>query len=102
MAERATWNEAEEISIYRAGQKVELKHHPGVIDTVIGYDPYMVPPVLLANDPQPRYPEELTVVSQTGKAFDWFNPLARVRSAARTVTKSQPLAISHHRANLKI
>jgi hypothetical protein len=94
MAERATSSEAEEILAYRPGQKVEFKHRPGVIDTVIGYDPYMVPPVILANDPQPRYPEELTVVTQPGHAFDWLNSLSRKRSTGRTVTKGQQLVTS--------
>jgi hypothetical protein len=90
MAERA-WSEAEEILAYRPGQKVEFKHRPGVIDTVIGYDPYMVPPVILANDPQPRYPEELTLVAQPASAFDWFNPLSRVKSARTTAARRQPV-----------
>ena len=91
MAERGIWSEAVEMLTYRPGQKVEFKHRPGVIDTVIGYDPYMVPPVILVNDPQPRYPEELTIVSQPGNAFDWFNPLSKVRSGAKMAKKSQSL-----------
>lgn len=47
---------------FRPGQKVELKNQPGVMDTIAEYDPMMVPPIWLANDPQPRYPEELTLV----------------------------------------
>ncbi len=93
MAERV-WSETEEMLVYRPGQKVEFKYRPGVIDTVIGYDPYMVPPVILANDPQPRYPEELTLVNQPGGAFDWFNPLSRVKSARTTAPRRQPLATS--------
>jgi hypothetical protein len=92
MAEQTTWNEAAEIAAYRPGQKVELKRRPGIVDTVIGYDPYMVPPVVLAHDPQPRYPEELTLVSQPGHAFDWFNPMSRVKSAPNR----QPLATSRN------
>ncbi len=91
MAEQTNWSEAEEILSYRSGQKVEYKHRPGVFDTIIGYDPELVPPVILANDPQPRYPEELTLISQPGHAFDWFNPLARVRSASKTIKQPQSL-----------
>ena len=77
MMEQATWSQAQEMAVYRSGQRVELKHRPGVIDTVIAYDPMMVPPVILANDPQPRYPEELTLISQPGAGFNWLNPWAR-------------------------
>jgi hypothetical protein len=86
MAEQAIWNEAQEMSVYRPGQRVEIKHRPGIIDTVIAYDPSMVPPIVLANDPQPRYPEELNLVSQPGTGFNWLNPWASNRSSA-------PLAI---------
>jgi hypothetical protein len=78
MAEQATWSEAREMAIYRPGQKVEIKHRPGVVDTVIAYDPMMVPPVMLASDPQPRYPEELTLMSQPATAFDWLHPWSKV------------------------
>jgi hypothetical protein len=98
MAERTIWSEAVEMLTYRSGQKVELKQRPGQIDTVIGYDPFMVPPVILANDPQPRYPEELTVISQPGHAFDWFNPLAKVRaSSGKTAKKNRQTLVGSHR-----
>jgi hypothetical protein len=77
MVEAATWSEAREMAIYRPGQKVEIKNCPGVIDTVIAYDPMMVPPVILASDPQPRYPEELVLVAQAATAFDWLKPWAK-------------------------
>ncbi len=80
MAEQATWSEAREMTVYRPGQKVEMKHRPGVIDTVIAYDPMMVPPVMLASDPQPRYPEELILISQPGMVFDWLHPWSKVTS----------------------
>jgi hypothetical protein len=80
MTERATWSEAREMAVYHPGQKVEIKHRPGVIDTVIAYDPMMVPPVMLASDPQPRYPEELTLISQSAIAFDWLHPWSKVTS----------------------
>jgi hypothetical protein len=89
--EQSSWSESQEMAIYRPGQRVELKHRPGVVDTVIAYDPYMVPPVILASDPQPRYPEELTVISSIGSAFDWFKPLSRVTGARTQSTNQQQL-----------
>jgi hypothetical protein len=77
MTEQSTWNEAREMAVYHPGQKVEIKHRPGFIDTVIAYDPMMVPPVMLASDPQPRYPEELTLISQPIIAFDWLHPWSK-------------------------
>lgn len=83
MTEQATWSEAQEMAVYRPGQRVEIKYRPGIIDTVIAYDPSMVPPVVLANDPQPRYPEELNLVSQPGSGFNWLNPWARSGSSSQ-------------------
>ncbi len=77
MTDRSSWSESQEIAAYRPGQKVEIKHRPGVIDTVLAYDPMMVPPIVLASDPQPRYPEELTLVDRPAKMFDWLNPWSR-------------------------
>lgn len=54
--------EQEEAILFRPGQKVELKDRPGITDTIVEYDPMMVPPIWLANDPQPRYPEELRLI----------------------------------------
>jgi hypothetical protein len=45
---------------YRPGQRVMLKQHPDIVDIVAEYDPQMVPPIWLVNDPKPRYPHELT------------------------------------------
>jgi hypothetical protein len=88
MTEQATWSQAQEMAVYRPGQKVELKHCPGVIDTVIAYDPMMVPPVILASDPQPRYPEELTLIAQPGTGLNWLNPWAKsIGSSARVVSR---------------
>jgi hypothetical protein len=92
MADQSAWSEAQEMAIYRPGQKVEIKFHPGVIDTIIAYDPMMVPPVILASDPQPRYPEELNLVSQPAIAFDWLRPWSK--------TAIDP-AISTHRQVVK-
>lgn len=49
----------EEAFMYRPGQKVELKSQPGTFDIVASYDPMMVPPIWLVNDPRPRYAHEL-------------------------------------------
>jgi hypothetical protein len=86
MAEQAIWSEAREMAMYRPGQKVEIKQCPGVIDTVIAYDPMMVPPVILASDPQPRYPEELILVSHPQIAFEWLNPWSKVTTKPATPT----------------
>ncbi|WAL61239.1 hypothetical protein [Thermocoleostomius sinensis] len=56
------WDEA---VVYRPGQRVELKSNPGTVDTIVQYDPMMVPPIWLEHDPRPRYPHELQVVSQS-------------------------------------
>jgi hypothetical protein len=97
MTEQPTWSEDREMAVYRPGQKVEIKRQPGVVDTVIAYDPYMVPPIVLAIDPQPRYPEELSLIAQPGMGFDWFKPLSRAITARKIATDRQPLAASHRR-----
>jgi len=58
------WDRQEEIE-YCAGQRVELKQRPGVVDIIAAYDRMMVPPIWLTNDPQPRYPEELSILSES-------------------------------------
>ena len=55
------WDEAFE---YLQGTVVELKSQPGVLDTIVGYEAMMVPPIWLQNDPRPRYPHELRIVSR--------------------------------------
>ena len=62
-----TIQEAQE---YHPGQRVELKQRPGVVDVIAEYDPMMVPPIWLVGDPQPRYPEELILLSEP--LTDWF------------------------------
>lgn len=54
------WEEAWD---YQPGFVVEVKSEPGVLHTIESYDPMMVPPVWLADDPRPRYPHELRIVS---------------------------------------
>lgn len=56
------WEEAWE---YQPGFTVEIQSQPGVLHMIESYDPMMVPPVWLADDPMPRYPHELRVVSHT-------------------------------------
>lgn len=64
--------ETHEALQYRAGQRVELKRRPGVVDTIAEYDPMMVPPIWLVNDPQPRYPEELNVLPNPNPMTNWL------------------------------
>ncbi len=89
--DRATWSESQEMAIYRPGQKVELKHLPGIVDTIIAYDPCMVPPVILASDPQPRYPDELNLISHVTSPLSWL----KSRSKPTNSTTQQPLVTSH-------
>jgi hypothetical protein len=70
------WNEGREMATYRPGQKVEVKHRPGIVDTVVAYDIYSVPPIVLELDPQPRYPEELKLISQPRMLFNWLKSRA--------------------------
>ncbi|NJK60131.1 MAG: hypothetical protein HC918_07690 [Oscillatoriales cyanobacterium SM2_1_8] len=63
------WDEMFE---YLPGTTVELKSRPGVFDQIDGYEATMVPPIWLKNDPRPRYPHELRIVSrQHVAACDW-------------------------------
>jgi hypothetical protein len=55
--------ERQEALQFRPGQRVQLKSNPSVVDTIAEYDPMMVPPIWLANDPKPRYPHELNLVT---------------------------------------
>lgn len=55
------WDEAFE---YLPGSLVELTAQPGVFDAIAFYEPMMVPPIWLVNDPRPRYPHEVRVVSR--------------------------------------
>lgn len=73
--------EQQEALRYRPGQQVELKANPGVVDVVVEYDPMMVPPIWLANDPKPRYPHELNVLVKPMMSISWLR-LSK-RSAAK-------------------
>jgi hypothetical protein len=69
---------------YRPGQRVELKQRPGIVDIIAEYDPMMVPPISLVNDPKPRYPEELILLVKPVMGAEWLKPAARrnIRVAA--------------------
>jgi len=54
------WDEAFE---YLPGTLVELKAQPGIVHTIDCYEPMMVPPIWLVDDPHPRYSHELRIVS---------------------------------------
>ncbi len=62
------WDEAFE---YRTGQTVELKSNPGTFSTIESYEVTMVPPIWLENDPCPRYPHELRVVTPSEVEIDF-------------------------------
>jgi hypothetical protein len=55
------WDEMFE---YLPGALVELKEKPGVIKRIDYYETMMVPPVWLVDDPCPRYPHELRIISR--------------------------------------
>jgi hypothetical protein len=55
------WDEMFE---YLPGTIVELKNNPGVLHQIDYYEAMMVPPIWLVNDPRPRYPSELQIVSR--------------------------------------
>jgi hypothetical protein len=78
----------EEARQYRRGQMVELKASPGVVDAIAEYDPMMVPPIWLVNDPTPRYPEELTLIPRQVVRADRWKPVAR-----RLVSVSAPSCV---------
>ncbi|MBW4576495.1 MAG: hypothetical protein KME08_14565 [Aphanothece sp. CMT-3BRIN-NPC111] len=73
----ATDFEQQEALKYRPGQRVELNARPGVVDIIAEYDPMMVPPIWLVNDPKPRYPEELTLLVKPMMGVEWLRPAAR-------------------------
>jgi hypothetical protein len=55
--------DSDEAFEYRSGLVAELKARPGILVTIAYYEPMMVPPVWLVNDPIPRYPHELRIIS---------------------------------------
>lgn len=81
----------EEAFKYRPGQKVELKSQPGTFDIVASYEPMMVPPIWLVNDPRPRYAHELRVISHPviEIATASFSKAAEVMQNIATFARSQ-------------
>jgi len=63
----------QEAQKYRPGQRVELTSRPGVVDVIAEYDPMMVPPIWLANDPRPRYPHELNLLPMPILGTNWLS-----------------------------
>lgn len=55
--------EQKEAREYRKGIPVELKQNPGKIYFIEEYDPIMVPPIWLVDDPKPHYPDEINLKS---------------------------------------
>jgi hypothetical protein len=80
--------EQEEALKYRPGQRVELKAKPGVVDVIAEYDPMMVPPIWLANDPKPRYPHELNLVAKPIIGNAWLS-LSKRRSVGHPGRQSR-------------
>lgn len=84
----------EEALQYQPGQRVELKTRPGVVDVIAEYDPMMVPPIWLANDPKPRYPHELNLMARPVMGNVW-SKLSQHRWAGHPGQKaSVPLTTS--------
>ena len=67
----------EEAFMYRSGQKVELESQPGSFDIIASYEPMMVPPIWLVNDPRPRYAHELRVIADSD--IDMSRLVAKLR-----------------------
>jgi hypothetical protein len=79
---------------YRPGQRVELTTSPGVVDVIAEYDPMMVPPIWLANDPKPRYPHELNLLTVPVKGISWLRLSNRSAVKHPVRRKCDRLAIS--------
>jgi hypothetical protein len=54
----------DEMFDYLPGTVVELLDEPGVRYEIDGYEAMMVPPIWLKNDPCPRYPHDLRIISR--------------------------------------
>lgn len=92
--------EQQEALEYRPGTKVQLKQCPGVVDIIAEYDPMMVPPVSLVNDPKPRYPEELELLARPMIEVSWFKSVSLRKISASAESGRSRLAkqrISHTR-----
>jgi hypothetical protein len=86
--------ERQEALKFCPGQRVELKANPGVVDTIAEYDPMMVPPIWLANDPKPRYPHELNLVTSPILGSGWLKFSRARQSALPPSSKSKPFSLS--------
>jgi len=86
--------ERQEALEFDPGQSVELKRWLGLFDAVAEYNPMMVPPVILVNDPQPRYPEELRLMHR---------PLDKTKELNRRNPwpAQYPYCRLHNRSNIK-
>lgn len=54
----------DELFEYLPGTLVEQVDQPGKLDEIEGYETTLVPPIWLVDDPRPRYPHELRIVSR--------------------------------------
>jgi hypothetical protein len=79
---------------YRPGQRVELKASPGVVDIIAEYDPMMVPPIWLANDPKPRYPHELNLLAKPVMGIGWLK-LSKRHPVGHPVRQSRVQLATH-------
>ena len=86
--------EREEALRYQPGQRVELKSRPGVVDVIAEYDPMMVPPIWLTNEPKPRYPHELNVLPKPVLGSTWLNraPRCELRHPIRQARSNRTTA----------
>jgi hypothetical protein len=71
--------ENQEALQYAQGTPVKLKKKPDQLYIVAEYDPMMVPPIWLVNDPRPHYPHELELI------MDLLCPL---ENSSKAVTRS--------------
>jgi hypothetical protein len=53
---------------HQPGFVIEFQSCPRVFDTIQEYDPLMVPPIWLVNDPRSRYPHGLQIISKKVQA----------------------------------
>lgn len=67
------WDEMFE---YLPGTTVELKAAPGILYQIDYYEAMLVPPIWLVDDPRPRYPHELRIVSRREVQVCELKPLA--------------------------
>lgn len=88
--------EQQEAVQYRPGQRVELITNPGVVDIIAEYDPMMVPPIWLKNDPKPRYPHELNLLPMPVLGSSWLNA-SRRRLAKHPMKKSELALVTHYK-----